>query len=366
MRRRDFIAAFGSVFALIRSANVQSGGKRPLIGFMGTTTPSAWAPWRQAFVTRLREHGWIERETVDIEYRWAESRIGSFEEIISEFVRLNVDVIFTSGSGATVARRITSTTPIVFALAIDPLGGGLVSNLSRPGGNVTGLSQQAADLADKRIGLLRELLNDLRRLAIIGDPRISQSVVEVGEVETISRSLGLDVTKIELKRSEDILPAFQMLNGKVEAIYISTGPLINTHRVQLADLAISGGLPTMYSQRQYIDAGGLMSYGPSITDMFRRSADYVDKILRGTKPGEIPVEQPTKFELVINLKTAKALGLTVSSTLLARADEVTCGIWFLKLERLMMLRRNITLLFKSPFYRSGKVIWGNADVISAI
>ena len=320
MRRREFFSVVGSAFAF--SAIAQPAAKRPLIGFMGTTTPSAWAPWRQAFVVRLREHGWKERETIDIEYRWAESRISNFDDIISEFVKLNVDVIVTSGSGAAAARKITSTTPIVFALAIDPLGGGLVASLSRPGSNVTGLSQQTADLAGKRLELLRELRSDLRRLAVIGDPRINQSVVEVREVESAARSLGMDVRKIELKRSDDILPSFHLLNANAEAIYVSTGPLINTHRVQLADLAISNGLPSVYSQRQYVESGGLLSYGPSIAEMFRRAADYVDKILRGTKPGEIPVEQPTKFELVINLTTAKALRLSVPATLLARADEV--------------------------------------------
>jgi putative ABC transport system substrate-binding protein len=187
---------------------------------------------------------------------------------------------------------------------------------------VTGLSQQTADLAGKRLELLRELRSDLKRLAVVGDPRISQSVVEVAEVAVAGRTLGLEVLKIELRRAEDIVPSLEALTNKAEAIYVSTGPLINTHRVQLADLAMQGGFPTIWSQRQYVEAGGLLAYGPSITAMFRRAGDYVDKILHGTKPAEIPVEQPTVFELIINMKTAKALALTVPPSLLARADEV--------------------------------------------
>ena len=277
--------------------------------------------WVAAFVQRLRELGWIEGRTVAIEYRWAEGRIERYAEIAAEFVRLKVDVIVTVGIAVSAAKQATSVIPIVFAAA-DPLGTGLVASLARPGGNVTGLSLQFTDLVGKRIELLREVVPGLRRLAIMANIGYPASVLEMGEVQTIAKTLGLEVATSAIRRSEDIVPSFEAVKGRAEALYVCGDALVTTNRIRINILAMSARLPTMHGLREYVEAGGLMSYGANFADLYRRSGDYVDKILRGAKPGDIPVEQPTKFDLVINLTTAKALGLEVPPTLLARADEV--------------------------------------------
>jgi putative ABC transport system substrate-binding protein len=270
----------------------------------------------------LRELGWVEGRSVAIEWRWAEGRSERFAEIAAELVQLKVDVIVTSGGGVPAAKQATSVIPIVFPLAADPLGGGLVASLSRPGGNVTGLSQQAADLAGKRLDILRELLPSLRRLTVLTDVGIPQSVVETEEVQAAARVVGIEVAKFEIRHADDIAPGFEALKDRADALYVCTGPLTNTQRIRINTLANVARIPTMHGSRGYVEAGGLVSYGPDIADLFRRAADYVDKILRGAKPAELPVEQPTNFELVINLTTAKALGLSVPRMLLGRADEV--------------------------------------------
>jgi putative ABC transport system substrate-binding protein len=211
---------------------------------------------------------------------------------------------------------------VVLALANDPVGSGLVANLSRPGGNITGLSLQGPDLAGKRIELLRELLPGLRRLAVLADIGYPASKLEMDEAQAVARRLGLEAVRLEVRKASDIVPALESLRGGVDALYVCTGPLINANRVSINDVANAARLPTIHSEKPYIEAGGLICYGPVVTDMFRRAAELVDKILRGTKPGEIPIEQPTKFEMIINLKTANAIGVTVPPTLLARADEV--------------------------------------------
>jgi ABC-type uncharacterized transport system substrate-binding protein len=273
-------------------------------------------------VQRLRELGWIEGRTVAIEYRWAEGRNERYAEIAAEFVRLKVDVIVTVGSAAIAARQETSTIPIVFALAGDPVGQGMVTSLARPGGNLTGLSIQSVDLAGKRIELLREVLPGLRRLAIIGNIGSSSSVLEIAEAQAAAHRLRLDVDVLEIRRAEDIAPAFRTLKGDVQALYVCPDPLVNATHARINTLALGARLPTIHPFRDYLGAGGFVSYGASNVDLFRRAGDYVDKILRGAKPGDLPVEQPTKFELVVNLITAQALGLDVPAALLARADEV--------------------------------------------
>jgi putative tryptophan/tyrosine transport system substrate-binding protein len=273
-------------------------------------------------VQRLRELGWIEGRTVAIEYRWAEGRNERYAEIAAEFVRLKVDVIVTVGSAAIAARQETSTIPIVFALAGDPVGQGMVTSLARPGGNLTGLSIQSVDLAGKRIELLREVLPGLRRLAIIGNIGSSSSVLEIAEAQAAAHRLRLDVDVLEIRRAEDIAPAFRTLKGDVQALYVCPDPLVNATHARINTLALGARLPTIHPFRDYLGAGGFVSYGASNVDLFRRAGDYVDKILRGAKPGDLPVEQPTKFELVVNLITAQALGLDVPPQLLARADEV--------------------------------------------
>jgi putative ABC transport system substrate-binding protein len=287
------------------------------------TTPLIESQRVAAFVQRLRGLGWTEGRSVAIEDRWAEGRTERFAEIAAEFVRLKVDVIVTQGTASVLAaKQATSLIPIVFAAAADPVGTGLVASLARPGGNVTGLSLQQTDTGGKHLELLREIVPGLRRFAILANIGNPGAVLEMGEVQATARALGLDVATLEIRRAEDIGPAFYALKVRAEALYVVGEPLANTNRVRINILAVGARLPTIHGLREYVEAGGLMSYGPSVPDQYRRAADCVDKILRGAKPADIPVAQPTKFDLIINLTTAKALGLTVPLTLLARADEV--------------------------------------------
>jgi putative ABC transport system substrate-binding protein len=323
MRRREFIALLGSgVAAWPLAARAQQAGKVPTIGFLGTTSASIQSQWVAAFVRRLREFGWIDGRTARIEVRWAEGRPERFAEIAAELVRLKVDIIVTVGAAVLAAKQATSVIPIVFAAASDPLGGGLVASLARPGGNITGLSIQAPDLASKRLELLRDVVHGLRRLAILANVDYPAAVLEMGEAQAAARTLGLEVTTLEIRRAEDIAPAFEVLNGRADALYVCPDPVLATHRIRINTLANVARLPTITDFREFVEAGSLMSYGPSVADLFRRAADYVDKILRGAKPGELPVEQPTKFDLVINLTTARALGLRIPESFLLRADEV--------------------------------------------
>ena len=271
---------------------------------------------------RLRELGWTEGRTIAIEYRWAEGRSEHYAPFADEFVRLKVDVIVMPGAAVVAANQATSTIPIVFPVAADPVGAGVVASLARPGGNVTGLSLQRADLAGKRIELLREVALGLRRLGALVNVGNRGSVLELGEVQTAARMLGLELASFELQRAEDISPAFEVMKGRIDALYVTSEPMIHVNRARINTLALSARLPTVYAYREFVEAGSLMSYGPNFADLHRRAAEIVDKILRGAKPADIPVEQPTKFDLVINLTTAKALGLDVPPTLLARADEV--------------------------------------------
>ncbi len=303
------------------SAHGQQAGKLPTIGFLGADA-SAFAPWTAAFVAHLSELGWIEGRTISIEYRWSEGRPERYAEIAAEFVRLKVDVIVTVGSAVPIVKQATSTIPIVFAVGIDPVGSGLVTSLAKPGGNVTGLSIQANELAGKRLELLREVMPQLRRLAIMFNADNTQPVLEMGETQAEARRLGLEVVIRAIRRSEDVAPAFQDLKSQADAVYVTVDQLIVANRTRIIAAALGERLPTIFSTRDFVKTGGLMSYGPNYSDLFRHSADFVDKILRGTRPSDIPVEQPTKFELVINLTTAKALGLTVQPSLLARVDEV--------------------------------------------
>jgi putative tryptophan/tyrosine transport system substrate-binding protein len=324
MRRREFITLLGGTAAAWPlAARAQLVGKLPTIGFLGPLSQSAMSPWTAAFVQRLRELGWIEGRTVAIEYRWGEGRDERFVEIAAEFVRLKVDVIVTGGTAAVIAaKQATSVIPIVFGTAGDPVGTGLVASLARPGGNVTGLSNQSADLPGKRVDLLRQVVPGLRRLAIMANISSPIGVLEMNEVQAAARTLGLDVVASEIRRAEDIAPAIDALKGRADALYVVTEALVNTNRIRLNTLALGARLPTLHGVRDYVEAGGLMSYGPNFPDLFRRAGEYVDKILRGAKPGGIPVEQPTKFDLAINLTTAKALGLKIPESFLLRADEV--------------------------------------------
>jgi putative tryptophan/tyrosine transport system substrate-binding protein len=323
MQRREFITILGgAAVAWPRAARAQQSAKLPTIGFLGPASQSSWSPWTDAFVERLRELGWIEGSTVAIEYRWAEGRSDRFAEIAAEFVGLKMDVIVTGGGAGVALKRATSTIPIVLAVAVDPVGQGLVTSLAQPGGNVTGLSIQAPELAGKRLGLLREVFPGVRRLAILAEHGYPAAVLEIREVQTAARTLGLEVVTLEIRQAEDIAPAFEAHKGDVDALYVGTGPLINTNQLRINSLALAARLPTMFGSREYVKTGGLMSYGVNVPDLFRRAAEYVDKILRGAKVANLPVEQSTKFELIINLKTAKALGLTIPESFLLRADEL--------------------------------------------
>jgi ABC-type uncharacterized transport system substrate-binding protein len=322
MRRREFIGLLGNAAAWPLAARAQQGKTLPTIGFLGASTSSNWSPWTTAFVRRLGELGWIDGRTVAIDYRWAEGRSERLAEIAAEFIRLKVDVIVTVGSGALAAKQVTSAIPIVFAAATDPLGGGLVASLARPGGNATGLSMQASDAVGKRLELLREVLPDLRRLAIIGNVDYPATVQEIAEVRATARMLGLEVDVLEIRRAGDIARTFPALNSGSQALYVCADPLVNANHARINTLALGARLPTIHNVRDFLGAGGFMSYGPSVVHLFRRAAEYVDKILRGARPGDLPVEQPTKFDLVFNLTTATALRLEIPPTLLARADEV--------------------------------------------
>jgi putative tryptophan/tyrosine transport system substrate-binding protein len=323
MRRREFIILLGSAaVAWPLGARAQQPGKMPTIGFLGAS-PLTESQRVAAFVQRLRELTWIDGRNLAIEYRWAEGRNERYAENAAEFVRLKVDVIVTSATPPTLAaKQATAVIPIVFAAVSDPVGSGLVASLARPGGNITGLANQISDTAGKKLELLREVVPGLRRLAIMVNVGNPGSVLDMGEAEVTARMVGLEVTTYEIRRADDIAPAFEALKDRADALYLCPDPLLNTNRTRINILAVGARLPTMHGVREYVEAGGLMSYGPNLPNHFRRAADFVDKILRGTKPAEIPVEQPTKFDLIINLTTAKALGLEVPPTLLARADEV--------------------------------------------
>jgi putative ABC transport system substrate-binding protein len=320
LKRREIIALLGGAAGLVLVARAQPGRKAPTIGFLGADA-SGWGPWTAAFVQRLRELGWIDGRTVTINYRWSEGRRERDIEVAAEFVREKVDVIVSHGAAVPALKQATSDIPIVFAIALDPVGAGLVTNLARPGGNVTGLSRQSTDLGAKRLQLLREVVPKLRRLAIMAMP-IFGSELEMDEVQTAASAFGIEVTPLKIRRAEDIAPAFAALKAQADALYVVTNALVGANRARIITLALEARLPTMFSTRDLVQAGGLMSYGPNFTEMFRRAAELVDKILHGAKPGDMAVEQPTKFELVINLATAKALGLTVPRILSVYATEL--------------------------------------------
>jgi len=323
MRRRKFITFLGGAAAWPIAVRAQQPVKLPIIGLLGSSTALIESQRVAAFVQRLHQLGWIENRNVVIEYRWAEGRQERFAEIAAEFVQLKVDLIVAPTTPAVMAaKQATSLIPIVIATADDPVGTGLVASLARPGGNVTGLSNQISDTSPKRLELLREVVPGLRRLAILFNVGNPGAVLDIREFEAAVRMFGLEALTFEIRRAEEIAPGFEALKGRADALYVAADPLVNTNRVRINTLALAARLPTMHGVRDYVEAGGLMSYGPNVPDQYRRAADYVDKILRGAKPGDLPVEQPTKFDLIINLTTAKALGLTIPPSVLARADEV--------------------------------------------
>jgi putative ABC transport system substrate-binding protein len=322
MKRRKFITLLGGATAWPLTARAQQGAKLPTIGVLGVATALAWGPGVAAFTGRLRDLGWIDGRTVAIQYRWAEGRSERFAEIAAELVRLKVDVIVTAGGAVVAAKQATTVIPIVFAVASDPVGSGLVASLARPGGNVTGLSVQATDLVGKRIEFLRELVPSVRALAIMANTGYAAALREMSEVRAAARPLGLETIVLEIRTAEDITAALETLKDQADSLYVCIDPLTDSNKIRIATLALSARLPTISGFREGVEAGSLIYYGPNVPNLFRRAADLVDNILRGTKPGDIPVEQPTQFDLVINLKTARELGLTVPPTLLAITDQV--------------------------------------------
>lgn len=324
MKRRDFIAMLGggAVYAIPSSAKPQ--GRLPTIGFLGTGSSAAGGgPWAAAFVQRLRELGWIDGQTATIVFRWAEGRMESYAETAAEFVRLKVDVIVSFGAAMPAMKRATSVIPLVFTIDADPVGRGLVASLARPGGNVTGLSAQTNELVGKRLELVREIIPDFRRLAVLTNVDFFGSAPEVREIRRAAGVLGIDIVDMmEVRRPEDIERVFAALSGRAQVLYVCGDNLTNTLYPRINALALRARLPAIWNNRVSMQGGGLISYGVDFSDLHRRAGDYVDKILRGAKPADIPVEQPRRFELVISLPTAKALGVTVPPSVLARADEV--------------------------------------------
>ena len=320
MTRREFVKLLsGTVAAWPLVARARQAAP-PRIGVLGADA-TVWSPWTAAFVTRLRELGWTTGETIDVDFRWAGGSSKRVSDFTAEFLRRNVDVIVTYGSAAAVVQQMTTTIPIVLAVASDP-GAGLFASLARSDGNVTGISIQQSELIGKRLDLLREVVPHLRRLVIMANAGYAMPVLEAQEAKAAAQALGLEAARPEIWGPEDIAPAFETIRGKAAALYVVSDALIAANRTLITTLALSARLPTMLSYGDYVAAGGLMSYGPNFANLFRQAADMVDKILRGTKPGDIPVEQPSKFELAINLETAKALGITMPVSLLDTADKV--------------------------------------------
>jgi putative ABC transport system substrate-binding protein len=321
VNRRAFIAGLGSAAAWPLTVHAQQANKLATIGYLGDDA-SSWSRWTARFVERLHELGWNEGQNIAIEYRWSDGHSERIAEIATEFVRRNVNVIVTYGGAVAGLKQATAAIPIVFAIAVDPVGSGIVASLSHPGGNVTGLSVAQSDIASKRLELLREIVPGLRRLATMFDGGYAAATRENIETQAAARIFGLDVVPHAIRRAEDIAPAFEAIKSEADALYVAVDALVNANREQIARSALSARLPTTFNESGCVEVGGLMSYGPNFSVQFRRAAEIVDKILRGAKPSDIPVEQPTKFELSINLKTAKALGIEVPQSLLARADEV--------------------------------------------
>ena len=312
------------LFALCVSAHAQQPTKIPRIGLLFTATPSAAAARIEAFRQGLRELGYVEGKNILIEQRYAEGQLNHMNELAAELVRLKVDVIVTIGPAATrPAKEATHAIPIVMGVDDDPVGNGFVASLARPGGNITGLASLAPEIGGKQLELLKEIVPRLSRVAVLGTSTQPGNAQSLREAEVAAGALAVKLQYLDVLSPKDIEPVFRTAsNGRAEAVLVLRASIFFSHRKQIVDLAAKRQLPAMYYTTEYVEEGGLMTYGVSITDLFRRAATYVDKILKGARPAELPIEQPTKFELVINLKTAKRIGLTISPNVLARADRV--------------------------------------------
>lgn len=320
MRRRAFITLLGGAAVAWPIAALAQQAAKPTIGFLRAGKPPK--TWLEAFQQGLRELGYVDGQNVIVEVRFTDGSVGQLPQLVDELVRLKANVIVASGSSAAAAaKKATSSVPIVFASVSNPVETGLVASLARPGGNITGMAFNSADLAGKRLELLRELIPGLRQVAILSHPGHPTDQVQLEGTEVAARTLGMTTKPLSVLSPSDFDSAFKVARDTDAVLYLD-GPFFTTHRAQLTGLTTASRLPAVYGYREMVEAGGLMSYGPQIADFHKRAATHVDKILKGAKPADLPVEQPTKFELVINLKTAKALGLTIPPSLLARADEV--------------------------------------------
>jgi len=323
MRLNRFLVAL-ILLALCTPAEAQQSKKIPRIGLLAAVSPSVISARIEAFRQGLRELGYVEGKNIVIEWRYAEGKPDRLRELAAELVRLKVDVIVSWGPPVTrSAKEATSTIPIVMAFDNDPVGNGFVTSLARPGGNITGLSALYPEISGKRLELLKEVVPKLSRVAVFETSTNPGNAQSLRETELAAGALGVHLQSLDVRGPEDIETVFrEARKGRADAVIVLAGPILISHQTQIVDLTVRNRLPSVYGQPEYVEVGGLMFYGPSIADLSRRAATYVDKILKGTKPADIPVEQPTKFELVINLKAAKQIGLTIPPNVLVRADKV--------------------------------------------
>jgi putative ABC transport system substrate-binding protein len=315
------LSAGAVALAINSAAQSQQTAKLPVIGFLVAGTQSSHGAWVKAFGQRLSELGWTDGRNVKIEYRWAAGDVRQTTQIAADFVQRRTDVIVTSAFGVLAAKEATSTIPIVSAAYGDVVADGIVKSLARPGGNVTGLSIQPSELSSKRLELLREIIPNVRRLAALVNTHVV-GTQEVVAIQTASTKLNIDAKVLDVQTAEDIEATMATLAGNTDALYVYSEPLTNANKDKIIKAATAARIPTIFGFREFVDAGGLISYGPSFIDLFARAAEFTDKILRGAKPADLPVQLPVKFDLIINLKAAKALGLSISETVLTRADEV--------------------------------------------
>lgn len=323
MRRREFMLLTGSAALSISSAYGQQTATPPIVGFLVAGTPASHGAWVAAFVERLSKLGWADGRNVKIEYRWGAGDVRQTTEFAVQFVQRKVDVIVTSAYGVVAAKQATSSIPIVFAAYGDAVANGIVESLARPGGNVTGLSVQPRELSSKRLELVRDIIPNARRLAALVNTNYSGVTQEVMGIRAASAKLNIEANILEIQTADDIEAAMANLTSdNTDALYVYSEPLTNASKSKIIKAATAAKIPTIFGFREFVDAGGLISYGPNFIDLFARAAEFTDKILRGATPADMPIQQPVKFDFIINLKTAKALGLNISETVLTRADEV--------------------------------------------
>ncbi|HET8562868.1 MAG TPA: ABC transporter substrate-binding protein [Candidatus Binatia bacterium] len=324
MRKKVFCLALSAMLlALSIPTQAQQPTKIPRIGSLYAVSPSSVSDRTEAFRQGLRDLGYVEGKNIILEWRYAEGKLDRLPTLAAELVRLKVDVIVTGGTSTRPAKEATSTIPIVMANDTDPVGNGFVASLARPGGNITGLSTFAPGISGKRLELLKEIIPKLSRVAVFVTSTRRGNAQSLREVELAAGAFGVKLQYVDVLDTKDIEAAFRAAGkGRADAVLALASPIFLLQRTQIADLAIKSRLPAIYDRREFVDDGGLMSYGTNLADLSRRAATYVDKILKGAKPADLPVEQPTKFELVINLKAAKQIGVTIPPNVLARADRV--------------------------------------------